>query len=204
MMSTSIARILGIPLPKLVKILDRISLCGVSSREDETAALMNRRMVKDEHLRQVRAESGRLGGNPNLIKQNDKQKTTLPDNTDKQIPTPSSSPSSSSSISSSEEKKKAAFGLFVNVRLTEVEYSKLTEEFGEVGTTARIDNLSSYIASKGAKYKSHYATLLVWERKNGNGGTQGKRPKEVIPSLSIPSPEFLAKNMAETDAFLEN
>ncbi len=103
MMSTSLARILGIPLPKLVKILDRISLCGVSSREDETAALVNRRMVKDEHLRQVRAEAGRLGGNPNLVKQNDKQKTTSPENVDKQILTPSSSPSSSPSTSSSEE-----------------------------------------------------------------------------------------------------
>ena len=30
----------------------------------------------------------------------------------------------------------------------------------------KIDNLSSYIASKGVKYKSHYATILNWSRKD--------------------------------------
>jgi len=45
------------------------------------------RMVKDEHIRQVRREAGKLGGNP-LLNQKDKQEV-------KQKSTPSSSPSSS-------------------------------------------------------------------------------------------------------------
>lgn len=59
-------------------LLDR----GVASIEEETGALMNRRMVRDENLRKIRAESGSKGGNPVLLNQ---KPTTL----DKQIPTPS-------------------------------------------------------------------------------------------------------------------
>ena len=59
--------------------------------------------------------------------------------------------------------KKEKFGSFENVKLTEEEYEKLKEKFKDY--EQRIDNLSSYIASKGDKYKSHYATILNWARK---------------------------------------
>lgn len=61
----------------------------------ESGIIYSRRMVKDEKLRATRAESGRLGGNPNLLNQNSNQKSETKDN---QIPTPSSSSSSSSSL----------------------------------------------------------------------------------------------------------
>jgi len=51
----------------------------------------------------------------------------------------------------------------------EEEFEKLKTQFGEKGTNERIENLSQYIASKGKKYKSHYATILTWERKNNPG-----------------------------------
>jgi len=70
----------------------------------------------------------------------------------------------SSSISSSKEKN--VFGEFQNVKLTEDEYIKLVKLYGESGTNSRIENLSSYVASKGKKYSSHYATILSWERKH--------------------------------------
>lgn len=67
---------------------------GVAYREEETGAIYNKRMVKDEALRQTRTESGKKGGNPNLVNQNPttgvNQNSTTPDN---QNPTPSSSPS---------------------------------------------------------------------------------------------------------------
>lgn len=53
------------------------------------------------------------------------------------------------------------------VKLTKDEYSKLTEQFGIEGTNERIKNLNDYVMSKGAKYKSHYHTILNWERKDG-------------------------------------
>lgn len=67
-----------------------------------------------------------------------------------------------------EETEKNTYGQFANIRLTEQEHGKLISEFGEAGALERIEGLSSYVASKGKKYASHYATLLVWERKNGH------------------------------------
>jgi len=99
MSDEALSRIIGLPLRKLVKALDRIAAVGVSDKDPETGALMNRRMVKDEHLRQVRAHVGRLGGNPNLLNQNPNQNPSKPqehlNQAAKQNPTPSSSSSSS-------------------------------------------------------------------------------------------------------------
>ena len=52
------------------------------------------------------------------------------------------------------------------VFLTKNEYDKLTEQFGEQGTKDRIEVLNNGIGSKGYKYKSHYFTILSWERKD--------------------------------------
>ena len=57
---------------------------------------------------------------------------------------------------------KRKYGSFENVELTDEEYQKLKDKFKDYEN--KIENLSSYIASKGAKYKSHYATILHWSR----------------------------------------
>ena len=54
------------------------------------------------------------------------------------------------------------YGEFKNVKLTDDEYKKLEEK----NLLPYIEKLSSYIASKGKRYKSHYATILTWSRKN--------------------------------------
>ena len=54
------------------------------------------------------------------------------------------------------------YGEFKNVKLSDIEYKKLEEK----NLLPYIERLSSYIASKGKKYKSHYATILNWSRKN--------------------------------------
>jgi hypothetical protein len=61
------------------------------------------------------------------------------------------------------------------VKLTEEQYNKLVEQFGQAGANDRIENLSLYIRSKGDKYKCHYSTILSWERKNGSDGTQKQK-----------------------------
>jgi len=65
-------------------------------------------------------------------------------------------------------------GEFMNVLLSESEFLKLGERFGNT-LARRIENLSQYLASKGDKYKSHYATLLQWaaREKEGTNGKQG-------------------------------
>lgn len=59
---------------------------------------------------------------------------------------------------------KRAYGEFKNVMLTNEEYAKLVEKFGEAGASYRIEHLSGALESKGYRYKSHYATILTWER----------------------------------------
>ena len=61
-------------------------------------------------------------------------------------------------------KEKEIYGEFKNVKLTKEEYKKLEEK----NLLPYIEKLSSYIASKGKKYKSHYATILTWSRKETN------------------------------------
>lgn len=63
--------------------------------------------------------------------------------------------------------KKKAYGQFENVYLTDDEYQKLKERFKDYDD--KIENLSGYLASKGDKYKSHYATILNWARKDDKG-----------------------------------
>lgn len=61
-----------------------------------------------------------------------------------------------------QKQKKKKYGEFENVLLTDEEYHKLEKS----NLLMYIEQLSSYIASKGKKYKSHYATILSWSRKN--------------------------------------
>lgn len=59
---------------------------------------------------------------------------------------------------------KHKYGEYSNVLLTDDELEKLKAEYPD--WEARIERLSSYIASTGKKYKSHYATIRNWARKD--------------------------------------
>ena len=65
-----------------------------------------------------------------------------------------------------EETEYNIYGQFDNVMLADEEYKKLLDKFGQQEANERIERLSEYIAAKGKKYKSHYATILTWERKD--------------------------------------
>lgn len=65
---------------------------------------------------------------------------------------------------SKEKYIKRKYGSFENVELTDEEYQKLKNQFQDY--ESKIEALSSYIASKGVRYKSHYATILNWSRKD--------------------------------------
>ena len=54
------------------------------------------------------------------------------------------------------------YGEFKNVKLSKEEYHKLEQ----ANLLPYIEKLSSYMASKNKKYKSHYATILNWSRKD--------------------------------------
>lgn len=70
---------------------------------------------------------------------------------------------------------KEKFGEFENVLLSADELQKLKSKLG-AETESYIERLSSYIASSGKKYKSHYATILSWtqkDAKNSGGVSYG-------------------------------
>ena len=79
-------------------------------------------------------------------------------------------------------------GEYANVLLTDKELAKLREEF-PWDLPARIERLSEYIASTGKKYKSHYATIRAWAKKDraqparpaGRGGYAGPVGPNGIP-----------------------
>lgn len=60
--------------------------------------------------------------------------------------------------------KKEKVGTFKNVLLSANEIEKLKSNFDDWHD--RIDRLSEYIESSGKKYKSHYAVILTWARKD--------------------------------------
>jgi len=75
------------------------------------------------------------------------------------------------------KKEKKAYGEFKNVLLSDTDYKKLVEKFGEDGTLKRIETLSTGIESKGYRYKSHYATILAWDRSDERKGIKPKTSK---------------------------
>ena len=65
---------------------------------------------------------------------------------------------------------KREYGEFKNVLLTDDEYKKIEE----INALSQIENLSRYIASTGKRYKSHYATILNWDRRDKQKEEQDK------------------------------
>jgi len=94
-----LARMVGESPTVVSKLVIELDNAGVFSKSEE-GVIYSRRMVKDERIRNIRAEAGRLGGNPNLVKPNDdgllnQNDDLLLKQKGKQKPTPSSSSSSS-------------------------------------------------------------------------------------------------------------
>jgi hypothetical protein len=83
-----------------------------------------------------------------------------------------------------EKETKKKYGEFNNVTLTEEEYHKLEQ----ANLLPYIEKLSSYIASKGKRYKSHYATILTWNRGDKNNKKEQPLPewfdKEIEEDVS--------------------
>jgi len=95
--AAQLSRLVGESAGVVKKLLGELENAGVFSRTS-SGCIFSRRMVKDEHIRNTRALAGKMGGNPNLLKQKDKQTVNQMDNHASNLAlTPSSSSSSSSS-----------------------------------------------------------------------------------------------------------
>ena len=101
-LSTNLASMVGATLKDVIDWLEELHQAGVYEL-GENGEIYSKRMVRDEILRNKRAEGGKLGGNPALkVNHEDNHKVKIED---KQKPTPSSSSSSSSSSTTSSTKK---------------------------------------------------------------------------------------------------
>ena len=93
-------------------------------------------------------------------------KNNMSDSDEPELPTQSKKP------------VKHKYGEYKNVLLTDEELEKLKSEFSD--WEERIERLSSYVASTGKAYKSHYATIRNWARKD----TQNKPQQQSASQRS--------------------
>ena len=84
---------------------------------------------------------------------------------------------------------KHKYGEYNNVLLTDDELQKLKSEYSDYAE--RIENLSYYIASTGKVYKSHYATIRNWARKDAQNPKKPSGKKEIVPEwMNKPKKNF--------------
>ena len=92
--------------------------------------------------------------------------------------------------------KKKPYGQFKNVLLSDSENQKLRDKFGNQGADDRIEAMSEGIRSKGYKYRSHYAAILSWERRDKKAvqsGARQQRPGQLPDRESYTRPEDYGK-----------
>ena len=124
---------------------------------DEEGVLYCRKLVEIHEKQAKLSEAGKKGGNPKLK--------------------PQVKPPLKPKVKAKDKEYKDTFGEFANVLLSPEEYKKLLDIHGEDKLKAGIEKLGNGIASKGYKYKSHYATMnrggWVWkdlQYKKNDGG----------------------------------
>lgn len=89
-----------------------------------------------------------------------------------------------------EKPQKHQHGKFKNVLLTDEELEKLREKFPDT-YEAMIDRLSYGIESKGYKYKSHYATILNWYRRDAEEKEQRQHERARVTTVFDYDPDEL-------------
>ena len=97
-----LSQLLHLDKQKITSVISTLLELGVASKCGQTGAMMNRRMVRDEEIIQLRRAAGQKGGNPAFQKGKDNPYYKLgTKQKDKQKITPSSSSSSSDNKSKS-------------------------------------------------------------------------------------------------------
>ncbi len=145
----------------LQRLIDA-GVCGV--RED--GAIISRRMVREEDLRQKRAVAGRKGGEATQCR-------TEPRKAPKEAETSQEEPFETELFpgvqtvkpqkpkkAKKEEEPKIEYAEFVH--LTQTEYDKLVADYGEEQVAWMIKKLDNTKGANGNKYKSDYRAILNW------------------------------------------
>lgn len=122
--------------------------------------------VSKETLPQGSKETLQVGGKETLPNNKSLYNKSLNNNINKkEVPTlPEVDTSKNAKYDTKIIPQKNKYGEFNNVLLTDDELKKLMDRFDD--WQEKIDDLSFYLDSKGAKYKSHYSTILSWDRRD--------------------------------------
>lgn len=144
-------------------------------RYEKTCACRAKAGRKSGEVRRTKAESDEQKGtkrtNVNFVE----QKGT---NTNKMNETEAEAEAEANTTNVVKEKnKKEKYGEFDNVLLSKEEFEKLKVTFPS-DWRDRIERLSQYLAQTGKRYKSHYATILAWARKD----KPPDKPESKVPS----------------------
>lgn len=118
------------------------------------------------------------------IRPNNNLNNNTSNNSNKNIGAPAEPPAPPAPpVEEKKEPVKHKYGEYRNVLLTDEEYGKLQQLFPR-DLQDRIERLSEYMASKGTKYKSHYATIRSWANrdKKQTAAGRGGRPGPVGPN----------------------
>ena len=78
-------------------------------------------------------------------------------------------------LSPKKREERHRYGEYKNVLLSDEELERLQKELPDWQNM--VERLSEYIASSGKKYKSHYATLRSWNRRE----PKSNKPPQVYP-----------------------
>ena len=82
-----------------------------------------------------------------------------------------------------------AHGEYKNVLLSDSDFEKLKSEFPS-DYEQRIENLSSYMASKGKAYKNHLATIRNWARRDAEKASDAGKTKNTRQAQNYTGREY--------------
>lgn len=162
----SLAKLLGNDPRTSARLLAKVQQKSLISRDEKTGLLFNKRMVNDEQLRQIRMASGKLGGNPNLVK----QKVIHPDNTQNQ----SQNQSHINTFPKGNEAEPKTFGnIEINKILIAIKGKVEIESFADSGRWERIygKHCHDLLVKIGSKEFSRRLDIILsddFKRKNCN------------------------------------
>lgn len=144
----------------MVEIIDGVITIPKWGKHQSLDQLEKKRISQREYMRNYREKQKLLTCNTNG-KANSKANVSRPD---KEEDIEEEIELDKKDISRALKPVKHKHGEYNNVLLTDDELDKLKAEYPDWAD--RIERLSSYVASTGKSYKSHYATIRNWARKD--------------------------------------
>ena len=194
-----LARALRLDNQVISKVISELITLNVASIDEETGALMCRRMVRDRQFVESRKKCGKLGGNPNFKKgksnpyySKDNQKHNQTDNlTDKQKITPSSSTSLKMSDCDFNQSQVDQFEGFWSICPRKTAKGSARKAWAKaIKTTSPetiVDGMKVYaktVIGTDPQYIAHPATWLNGERWSDETTVQTKKPR--LPDYNTP------------------